>query len=34
MNIVVVVKQVPNTSVARIGPKTGDLIREGVQSII
>ncbi len=34
MNIVVLVKQVPNTSEVRLDPKTGNLIREGVESII
>ncbi len=34
MNIVVLAKQVPNTSEVRIDPKTGNLIREGVESII
>jgi len=34
MNIVVLVKQVPNTSEVRIDPKTGNLIREGVEGII
>ena len=34
MNIVVLVKQVPNTTEVRIDPKTGNLIREGVESII
>lgn len=34
MNIVVLVKQVPNTSEVRIDAKTGNLIREGVESII
>ncbi|MBI5571057.1 MAG: electron transfer flavoprotein subunit beta/FixA family protein [Desulfomonile tiedjei] len=34
MNIVVLVKQVPNTHDVRIDPKTGNLIREGVESII
>ena len=34
MNIVVLVKQAPNTSEVRIDPKTGNLIREGVESII
>ena len=34
MNIVVLVKQVPNTSEVRIDPKTGNLIREGVESIM
>ncbi|MBM4327644.1 MAG: electron transfer flavoprotein subunit beta/FixA family protein [Deltaproteobacteria bacterium] len=34
MNIVVLVKQVPNTTDVKIDPKTGNLIREGVASII
>ena len=34
MNIVVLVKQVPDTTEIRIDPKTGTLIREGVPSII
>jgi len=34
MNIVVLVKQVPNTTEVRIDPKTGNLIREGVASIM
>jgi electron transfer flavoprotein beta subunit len=34
MNIVVCVKQVPDTTVVKIDPKTGTLIREGVPSII
>lgn len=34
MNIIVLVKQVPNTTEVRIDPKTGNLIREGVESII
>jgi len=34
MNIVVLVKQVPNTTEIRIDPKTGNLIREGVEGII
>ncbi len=34
MNIVVLVKQVPDTAEVRIDPKTGNLIREGVESII
>ncbi len=34
MNIVVLVKQVPNTSEVRIDPKTGNLMREGIESII
>jgi electron transfer flavoprotein beta subunit len=34
MHIIVLVKQVPNTSEVRLDPKTGNLIREGVESII
>lgn len=34
MNIIVTVKQVPNTQEVKIHPKTGTLIREGVPSII
>lgn len=34
MNIIVLVKQVPNTTEVRIDPKTGNLIREGVASVI
>lgn len=34
MNIIVPVKQVPNTAEVRIDPKTGNLIREGVDGII
>ena len=34
MNIVVLVKQVPNTSEVRVDPKTGNLIREGIESIM
>jgi electron transfer flavoprotein beta subunit len=34
MNVVVLVKQVPNTAEVRIDPKTGSLIREGVESIM
>jgi electron transfer flavoprotein beta subunit len=34
MNIVVCVKQVPDTTIVKIDPKTGTLIREGVPSII
>lgn len=34
MNIVVCVKQVPDTNEVRLDPKTGTLIREGVPSII
>jgi electron transfer flavoprotein beta subunit len=34
MDIVVLVKQVPNTAEVKIDPKTGTLLREGVDSII
>lgn len=34
MIIIVLMKQVPNTSEVRIDPKTGNLVREGVESII
>ena len=34
MNIVVCLKQVPDTTAVRIDAKTGTLIREGVPSII
>jgi electron transfer flavoprotein beta subunit len=34
MNIIVTVKQVPDTNEVKIDPKTGTLIREGVPSII
>lgn len=34
MRIIVAVKQVPNTTDVRIDPKTGTLIREGVESIV
>ena len=34
MNIVVCVKQVPDTNEVKIDPKTGTLIREGVPSIM
>jgi len=34
MQIVVTIKQVPDTTEIRIDPKTGNLIREGVESII
>ncbi|HQL42062.1 MAG TPA: electron transfer flavoprotein subunit beta, partial [Candidatus Omnitrophota bacterium] len=33
MNIVVCIKQVPDTTQVRIDPVTNTLIREGVQSI-
>ena len=34
MNIVVCVKQVPDTTNVRINPKTNTLMREGVESIV
>jgi len=34
MNIIVLIKQVPDTSEVTLDPKTGNLIREGVESII
>lgn len=34
MDIIVLVKQVPNTTEVRLDPKTGNLIREGIESII
>ena len=34
MNIIVFIKQVPDTSEIRIDPVTGNLIREGVPSIV
>ncbi|MBN2126169.1 MAG: electron transfer flavoprotein subunit beta/FixA family protein, partial [Deltaproteobacteria bacterium] len=34
MKIIVLVKQVPDTTEVRLDPKTGNLIREGVESII
>ena len=34
MNIIVCVKQVPNTNEVKINKETGTLIREGVESII
>ena len=34
MDIIVLVKQVPNTAEVRIDPRTGTLMREGVESII
>jgi len=34
MKIIVLVKQVPNTTEVRLDPKTGNLIREGIESII
>jgi electron transfer flavoprotein beta subunit len=34
MNIIVLVKQVPDTSDVKLDPKTGSLIRKGIESII
>jgi electron transfer flavoprotein beta subunit len=34
MNIIVLLKQVPNTSEVKLDPKTGNLIREGIESIV
>ena len=34
MNIIVLVKQVPNTTKIKLDPKTGNLIREGLESIM
>ena len=34
MNIVVCIKQVPDTTEVKLDPKTGTLIREGIPSII
>jgi electron transfer flavoprotein beta subunit len=34
MDIIVFVKQVPNTTEVKLDPKTGNLIREGIESII
>lgn len=34
MNIIVLVKQVPNTTQVKLDPKTGNLIREGLESIV
>jgi electron transfer flavoprotein beta subunit len=34
MNIITLIKQVPDTTEIKIDPKTGNLIREGVESII
>ncbi|MBC7260462.1 MAG: electron transfer flavoprotein subunit beta, partial [Chloroflexi bacterium] len=34
MNIIVCIKQVPDTTEVKINPETGTLIREGVPSII
>jgi hypothetical protein len=34
LNIIVLVKQVPNTSEVKIDPETNNLIREGIPSIV
>ena len=34
MDIIVLIKQVPNTTDVKLDPKTGNLIREGLESII
>ena len=34
MNIIVLVKQVPNTTKITLDPRTGNLIREGLESIM
>jgi electron transfer flavoprotein beta subunit len=34
MNIIVLIKQVPDTTDVKLDPKTGSLIREGIESII
>jgi electron transfer flavoprotein beta subunit len=34
MKIVVLIKQVPNTTEVKLDPKTGNLLREGIESII
>ena len=34
MNVVVCIKQVPDTTEVKINPETGTLIREGVPSIV
>ena len=34
MNIIVMIKQVPDTNDVKLDPKTGNLIREGIESII
>ena len=34
MKIIVLIKQVPNTTEVKLDPKTGSLIREGIESII
>lgn len=34
MHVIVLVKQVPNTTEVKLDPKTGSLIREGIESIV
>ena len=34
MNIIVLIKQVPNATEVKLDPKTGNLVREGIESII
>ncbi|MCK4817638.1 electron transfer flavoprotein subunit beta/FixA family protein [bacterium] len=34
MNIIVLIKQVPDTTEVKLDPKTGSLVREGIESII
>ena len=34
MNIIVLVKQVPDTTEVKLDPKTGSLLREGVKSVM
>jgi len=34
MDIIVLVKQVPDTTEVKLDPKTGNLLREGVKSIM
>jgi len=34
MNIIVLLKQVPNTTEVKLDPKTGNLIREGIETIV
>ena len=34
MDIIVLIKQVPNTSEVKLDPKTGNLIREGIEAIV
>ena len=34
MNIIVLIKQVPDTTEVKLDPKTGSLIREGIETMI